>query len=650
MNANSGNHVERRKKDSARLVWDTKPKRAANPKDIEFQTAEVVIPNPHRDQARLPSFMENLSKTTIDKPKMNRLIWGDNLLAMQALLASGYEGKIDVIYIDPPFWTGENYYTSVTIGQQTIEQSPSVAERLAFKDWWSGGIDSYIDVLYPRLQLMRRLLSDTGAIYLHLDWHLGHYMKVIMDEIFGIDNFRNEIQVKRIRKNVQEFATVKRLNVATDMILFYAKTPEHRIKPPTTPQKKEARWHALDAEGLRTGMDYELFGKKPPRGRHWMWTKERAEKAIADGTLRSNPRTGRPEYLIPESEEILLTTLWDDKSAYSFKWNWPTEKNEVLLERILQMSARDGALVADFFCGSGTTVAVAEKMRDMSLRWIGVDYQKVAIQTTRNRLVETESRPFLIENIGNYQRHMIYLSGVRIYEMQKIVLKLYGATPREDLPDLGTKTSVDQTIELIYVGYPDRPVTAKKVEELAHLADRLDGIGYKRLVILGWDYEYNYEELLRERKRFAENKWKTEVLNKAIPPEVYEYLKTARTEEEIEPLRSKIHFHEKPYLKLAPPEFEKLDNSKAKVTVGIERYVVFDYPIEDETKRQEIMEIVQKQACGYITTPIPYPIGFELFQEKIRHSSDQYEPGKLGGFTYLRWPVGTGPSQLTGYH
>jgi len=595
MNSSSASaHLERRKKDSARLVWDTKPKRAPNPKDIEFQTAEIVIPNPHRDQARLPSFMESLSKKVIDKASMNRLIWGDNLLAMQALLASGYEGKIDLIYIDPPFWTGENYYTNVTIGQQTVEQSPSVAQRLAFKDWWSGGIDSYIDVLYPRLQLMRRLLSDNGAIYLHLDWHLGHYMKVIMDEIFGIDNFRNEIQVKRIRKNVREFDTVKRLNVATDMILFYAKSPKHRIKPPTIPERKEARWHAFDAAGLRTGMDYGLFGKKPPPGQHWRWTKERAEKATADGILHPNPRTGRPEYLVAASEESLLTSLWDDKSAYSFNWSWPTEKNESLLERIIKMSAYEGALVADFFCGSGTTMAVAEKMKDMNLRWIGVDYQKVAIQTSRNRLVEIESRPFLIENIGNYQRHMIYLSGVRIYEMQKIVLKLYGATPREDMPDLGTKESTDGTIELIYVGYPDRPVTAKKADELAHLAERLDGTGYKRLVILGWDYEYNYEELLRERKRFTESKWKTEVVNKNIPPEVYEYLKTAKTEEEIEPLRGKIHFHDKPYLKLAPPKIEKLDSGKARVTVGIERYVIFDYPIEDEKNRLEIMEIAQK--------------------------------------------------------
>lgn len=171
------NHFEARKKDSARLVWDTKPKRAPNPKDIEFQTAEIVIPNPHRDQARLPSFMGNLTQTTIDKTRMNRLIWGDHLLAMQALLASGYEGKIKLIYTDPPFWTGENYYTDITIAGKEVTQSPPVIQRLAYKDFWSGGIDSYLDMLYPRLQLMRRLLTEDGSLFIHLDWHMGHYIK-----------------------------------------------------------------------------------------------------------------------------------------------------------------------------------------------------------------------------------------------------------------------------------------------------------------------------------------------------------------------------------------------------------------------------------------------------------------------------------------
>lgn len=226
MNSISGNQIERRKKDSARLIWDTKPKRAPNPKDIEFQTAEVVIPNPQRDQARLPSFMESLSKTTFDKTKMNRLIWGDNLHAMQALLTSGYEGKIDLIYIDPPFWTGENYYYDIIVEGEKATKSPSVVERLAFKDIWAGGVDSYLDMLFPRLQLMKRLLSETGSIYVHVDWHVGHYVKVMMDEVFGSENFRNEIAWKRSHARSSISKIFRR---AHDSIFFYSRTDVSKV-------------------------------------------------------------------------------------------------------------------------------------------------------------------------------------------------------------------------------------------------------------------------------------------------------------------------------------------------------------------------------------------------------------------------------------
>ncbi len=189
-----------RKKDSARLVWDTKPRRAINPKDIEFQTAEVVLPNPARDFPTIQSFFNILSDIHIQKEQMNRLTWGNNLLTMQALLSSGYDGKINLIYIDPPFWTNEDYYAKFEVGDTEITKIPSIIERLAYKDIWEGGIDSFLDMLYPRLQLMRRLLADNGSIFVHLDYHIGHYTKLMMDEIFGIDNFRNEIVVKRGRK------------------------------------------------------------------------------------------------------------------------------------------------------------------------------------------------------------------------------------------------------------------------------------------------------------------------------------------------------------------------------------------------------------------------------------------------------------------
>src|SRR3989339_1110111 len=207
---NNGIH---RKKDSARIVWDSKPRRAPNPKDIEFQTAEVVIPNPETAGTLPMSFQDKLfGEEELDKQKMNRLIWGDNLLAMHALLNQGYEGKINLIYIDPPFDSKADYshkikLSSSVIASEEAKQSqdfeitkePSVIERLAYKDTWAGGTDSYLDMLYPRLHLMKRLLAPDGSIYVHLDWHVGHYVKVMMDEIFGKDNFRNELIWKFIK-------------------------------------------------------------------------------------------------------------------------------------------------------------------------------------------------------------------------------------------------------------------------------------------------------------------------------------------------------------------------------------------------------------------------------------------------------------------
>ena len=275
---------------------------------------------------------------------------------------------------------------------------------------------------------------------------------------------------------------------------------------------------------------------------------------------------------------------------------FPTQKPEKLLERIIKASSNEGDLVADFFCGSGTTLAVAERL---SRRWIGVDFSKVAIQMARNRLVNMDAKPFLVENIGNYQRHMIYLYGGRIYEMQRIVLKLYDAMPRKDYPDMGIRKAEDGVTELIWVSYPDRPVTAKKVEELAKLAERLDGRGYKRLIILGWDYEYNFDQLWEARKR-AMSELKVRVVPKNIPPEVYDYLKKAKKEGDIEPLKGKIFFHEKPYLKLMKPIIEPQSSGKAKVTVGIERYIIFDIPVEKEKDRLKVLEIAKNNFAALI--------------------------------------------------
>ncbi|HLE87180.1 MAG TPA: site-specific DNA-methyltransferase [Candidatus Brocadiaceae bacterium] len=611
------NHEKVRKKDSARLVWDSKPRRAPNPKDIEFQTAEIVIPNPqYKDKLPL-SFRDGLfGEKEIDKQKMNRLIWGDNLLAMQALLSQGYEGKINLIYIDPPFDSKADYSHKMVIEGNEFTKEPSIIERLAYKDTWAGGTDSYLDMLYPRLQLMKRLLAEDAAIYMHIGWYVSHYVKIITDEVFGKDNFRNEIVVRRIRKNVREREKVKALNFGHDVILFYAKSEKHLIIPPTRKVNRDERWHALDAAGLRTGMDYELFGVKPPTGRHWAWSKEKAEEAIKKGMLKPNPRTGRPEYLIPASDEDLRDTIWDDITAYSFKTGYDTEKKEDFLDLIVNASSNVGDLVADFFCGSGTTLAVAEKL---NRRWIGCELGKVGIQVTRARLVEQQARPFLIENIGNYQREMIYLSGGRIWEMQQLILKLYGATPRDKLSGLGIRKTEDGTEELVYVGYPDRPVSAGKAEELALQAQKLDGRGYKRLIILGWDYEYNYHQALESRMKSVGahgNAPKIEIISRDIPPDIYDYLKKTKhvpagfkqgTEEDIEALSDKVKFYERPYLKMDAPKIKDLKDSKVEVILSIKRYVLMDIPISQTTKKgQEDYTALMKIAKDNFAVLIDY--------------------------------------------
>lgn len=205
--------------------------------------------------------------------------------------------------------------------------------------------------------------------------------------------------------------------------------------------------------------------------------------------------------------------------------------------------------------------------------------------------MEQKSKPFLIENIGNYQREMIYLGGVRIYQMQKIILKLYGAEPMANRRDLGVRKTEDG-LELVYCGYPDRAVVAHKVEDLAMEAATLDGAGYKRLVILAWDYEYNYDELLQARIKSAGKDLKTEAVSRQIPPDIYEYLKQAKSEEDIERLSDKVKFLEKPYLKLKKPEIKD-----ASVTIGIKKYVLYDFPLGSGKKadadREALLHLVK---------------------------------------------------------
>lgn len=575
-----------RKRDSARLVWDTKPRRAPNPKDIEFQTAELVLPNPqYKDKLPL-SFRDGLfGEDALDKQKMNRLIWGDNLLAMQALLSQGYEGKINLIYIDPPFDSKADYSHKMTIEGNEFIKAPSVIERLAYKDTWAGGTDSYLDMLYPRLQLMKRLLAEEGNVVVHLDHHIVHYIKIILDEVFGKENFINEIIWWKGREGGGSRSHSKSSIMPTEYqsLLLFAKNKNTRFwEPPLGPYK------------ISTIQNIE----KDENG--WFYTRGRmgrtpAEWELAAGVslktyVSNNPNESKEQVMqrltSPGAKYVTIGDVWDRSLIKDSRiCKYPTEKPPDLLRILIEAGSRLNDLVADFFCGSGTTLAVAERL---NRRWIGCELGKVGIQVTRSRLVEQIAKPFLIENIGNYQREMIYLTGGRIWEMQQLILKLYGATPRDKLSGLGVRKADDNVEELVYVGYPDRPVSAGKAEELALQAQKLDGRGYKRLIILGWDYEYNYHQALESRMKSVGahgNTPKVEIISRDIPPDIYDYLKKAKTEEDIEALSDKVKFYERPYLKIDAPKINDQKDGKVEISLSIKRYVLMDIPISQSSKK-----------------------------------------------------------------
>jgi adenine-specific DNA-methyltransferase len=328
--------------------------------------------------------------------KNNLLFHCDNLDCVNYLLGHGYESKIDLVYIDPPFLSGERYF-------RRVDNNSSVA----FEDLLEH--DKYLEMMHVRLAGIRRLLSKEGSIFVHLDWHAVHYVKVMMDRIFGPENFRNEIIVKRgRRKNLQyQFESIDRMHAGYDSILWYSKSSGTKFSLPLAEHQSKAKWMGFWSNVDRPTMRYEIFGTKPARGQ-WKWAKERALRAIANYKkyeqkfssmtleqywestgkklefVRKRPTMKYAEYWIPPKTHRIIDNVWLDIQAYSYSTGYGTEKHAQLLERIVGQFSSKGDLVADFFCGSGTTLAVAEKL---GRRWIGCDSSQEAIAVTKKRLV-----------------------------------------------------------------------------------------------------------------------------------------------------------------------------------------------------------------------------------------------------------------------
>ena len=497
------------------LVWPGKYKEDGTLKEVPrvnlpFQVIETVNESRATREAKkdgiqgsLFDIYEGKEGDTFESGWRNKLIWGDNLLVMGSLLEK-FAGKIDLIYIDPPFFTGVNQLATVFLGEGNtgFEKETSITEDVAYRNAWRHGAPSFMTWIRDRLNLMRDLLKPSGMIFIRFDQYWSHSVKLIADEVFGRDSFQNEITVKRIFKNVTGQGRVS-IPLATDSLFLYFRTDQARFANTLVP-REETRpgfWrHMDDSSGVRRPPERRIFGKVfyPPPGKHFKFSQATIDNKIADGKVRLNPKTGKPEYWVEESSVKPLNSNWTDIPGYSFTTAYPTENSEALLQRVIQVASRPNALVADFFGGSGTTAAVAEKF---GRRWITCDVGRFSTHTIRKRLLDIENcRPFEVLNLGKYERQ--YWQGVTfggrndksltekaLYEYLAFILKLYGAQPVAGLEHVHGKKGT----ALVHIGAVDAPVTFNEIDDAVEECAKLK---QNELHVLGWEWEMGLQNLV----------------------------------------------------------------------------------------------------------------------------------------------------------
>ena len=304
-------------------------------------------------------------------PWRNRLIHGDNLGVMAAL-SGELAGTIDLIYADPPFATGGAFRLA--------------DDRPAYGDAWEAGLADYLQTLHEQIVLMERLLSERGSLYLHLDWRAGHYARLLLDEVFGREGFRNAIVWHYGGRGAKAIARQFPRN--HDVILLYTKSAETPFTRPRTVERIPLDGAA--SRGLRQDGEGRWF-KTAPRGDY---TDESVARLDREGRIHRTRNGGvRIKYFLPVEDGLVLDSkpmgdVWNDipdmmHAPHAERTEYPTQKPEALLARIIEATSSEGGLVADFFCGSGTTAVVAERL---GRRWIACDQSEAAIEVARNRL------------------------------------------------------------------------------------------------------------------------------------------------------------------------------------------------------------------------------------------------------------------------
>jgi adenine-specific DNA-methyltransferase len=502
------------------LVWEGKYDEYGNRREVDIAGCAMPMQKIESidEPRRAAAATGQLELFEQQNPKQddfrNRLIWGDNKLVMASLLQE-FKGKVDLIYIDPPFDVGADFSMSVPIGdgKETVGKDQSTLEMVAYRDMWGKGTDSYLQMMFERLTLMRELLSEKGSIYVHCDWHMNAHLRVMLDDIFGPEHFINEIVWRR--KQAQAWSA-KQFGITNDTIFWYSKsddysfTAEYSREDENTKKYLEERFVFDDGDGRkymksplvnplpRPNLRYEFHGVQPPQT-GWLYSRERMEDLFQKNELvMPKTPTGRiyRKIFADEYPGQVIQNIWTDipivNPMAEERLGYDTQKPEALLERIIKASSNEGDLVADFFCGSGTTGAVAERL---GRRWIMCDLGRFAIHTTRKRMIELQRklhsdgkpyRAFDVYNLGRYERQWWQkdrLQGAE-EEHRRVVLEFFRAEVLTNTPSPllhGRKAGA-----FCHVDGIDSMFTRKEAEAVAQATAQAGG---RECYCLAWEFE-----------------------------------------------------------------------------------------------------------------------------------------------------------------
>ncbi len=536
---------------------------------IGLQTNELVLPRKDVSgffRGQVPNIPNAFNAALDGESWMNRLVYGDNLLTMQALLAGdpqtglpSLRGKVDLIYIDPPFDSKADYRTPITLPNTSFSQKPTVIEQFAYADTWEEGTISYLKMIYPRLVLMKELLSEKGSIYVHIDWHIGAYMKIILDDIFGKNRFLNEIMwCYTIGGKGSSFYGRKH-----DTILLYSKSPNYTFngKDKNVIVQRKLNTH------MRTKIDDD--------GREYQ---EKTDKK--SGKIY---RYYVDEGKVPEDYWIDIEQLNREDAE---RVGYATQKPSKLLTRIIAASSNEGDLVCDFFGGSGTTAAVAEKL---GRRWITCDIGKPASLVMRKRFIDQEVNPFLYQSIGDYQKEAFHNNKKlrRVGDLSQVVLGLFGALPfsPEQVSDRNFGY-VKGTRNLVMVDSPNRLTTAATVRRAVEAKASLLGGDWDKVIVLGWNFAFDISQAIEKYKNSN-----VEVL--VIPPDLLDKLSKKGFKKLI--ADKTVRFSSLQYLVVNPVEVTVNGNGEDELDISLNNYVLLspdNIPLDDKDKEnlQKVME------------------------------------------------------------